>query len=236
MAKQDNNFMHKEFPKQFSKDDFWSQIKRTVDGKPVSEDDIDMIISQITSNLELEPNSHLLDIGCGNGALAARLFPYLKYYTGVDFSPYLLEVANEYFKPTGNIEYIEDDAVNFVSTYPNTKGIDKLLIYGCISYLSYLELETFLQHVASRFMDMRTVFIGNIPDKNKADEFFEQRDLTDYETDNENTPIGLWWHPNEIVQIANSSGFNATVAKMPDKFYAHRYRFDLVLERNKVRT
>ena len=41
MAKQDNSFMHKEFPKQFSKDDFWSQIKRTVDGKPVSEDDID---------------------------------------------------------------------------------------------------------------------------------------------------------------------------------------------------
>jgi hypothetical protein len=35
--KQDNSFMHKEFPKQFSKDDFWSQIKRTVDGKPVSE-------------------------------------------------------------------------------------------------------------------------------------------------------------------------------------------------------
>jgi len=82
MAKQDNDFMHKEFPKQFSKDDFWSQIKRTVDGKPVSEDDIDMIISQITSNLELEPNSHLLDIGCGNGALAARLFPYLNKYTG----------------------------------------------------------------------------------------------------------------------------------------------------------
>ena len=45
MDKRDNAFVHKEFPKQFSKDDFWSQIKRTVDGKPVSEENIDMIIS-----------------------------------------------------------------------------------------------------------------------------------------------------------------------------------------------
>jgi cyclopropane fatty-acyl-phospholipid synthase-like methyltransferase len=74
-----------------------------------------MIISQITLNLELGPNSHLLDIGCGNGALAARLFPYLNKYTGVDFSTYLLEVANEYFKPDSSIKYIEDDAVHFVS-------------------------------------------------------------------------------------------------------------------------
>ena len=232
MAKQDNNFMHKEFPKQFSKDDFWSQIKRTVDGKPVSEDDIDMIISQITSNLELEPNSHLLDIGCGNGALAARLFPYLNKYTGVDFSTYLLEVANEYFKPDSNIKYIEDDAVHFVSTYPYTAGIDQLLIYGCISYLSRLELEAFLQHVAARFMDMRTVFIGNIPDKNKAAEFFKKRNVKDYETDNENTPIGLWWRPDELILIANRSGFNANILKMPDTFYGHRYRFDLILKRN----
>ena len=232
MVKQDNDFMHKEFPKQFSKDDFWLQIKRTVDGKPVSEDDIDMIISQITSNLELEPNSHLLDIGCGNGALAARLFPYVNNYTGVDFSAYLLEVANEYFKPDSKIKYIEDDAVHFVSTYQDTKGMDKLLIYGCISYLSRLELKVFLKHVASRFMDLRTLFIGNIPDKNKAAEFFKKRNVKDYETDNKNTPIGLWWYPDELVLIANSSGFNANVLKMPDTFYGHSYRFDLILKRN----
>jgi len=232
MAKKDNDFMHKEFPKQFSKDDFWSQIKRTVNGKPVSENDIDMIISQITSNLELKPNSHLLDIGCGNGALASRLFPFLNKYTGVDFSAYLLEVANEYFKPNSNIKYIEDDAVHFVSTYLDTKGIDQLLIYGCVSYLSRLELETFLQHVAARFMDIRTVFIGNIPDKNKAAEFFKKRNVEDYKTDDENSPIGLWWHADELVLIANRSGFSANILKMPDTFYGHRYRFDLILKRN----
>jgi SAM-dependent methyltransferase len=236
MDRQDSDFIHKEFSKQFSKDDFWSQIKRTVDGKPVSEDDINMIISQITSNLDLTPDSHLLDIGCGNGALAARLFPYLNHYTGVDFSTVLLEVANEYFKPNNHINYIEDDAVHFVSTYPDTKGIDKLLVYGCISYLSHSDLEAFLQCVAARFGDLRTAFIGNIPDVHKAAEFFKKRDIKDYETGNENTPIGLWWRPDELIQIANSSGFNASALKMPDTFYGHHYRFDLVLKRSSDQT
>ena len=35
---------HKVYPKQFERDDFWSQIKRTVNGKPVSEEDSVQII------------------------------------------------------------------------------------------------------------------------------------------------------------------------------------------------
>ena len=38
-----------------------------------------------------------LDLGCGNAALANRLFPLIDKYVGLDFSKYLLKVAKDNF-------------------------------------------------------------------------------------------------------------------------------------------
>ena len=91
--------MHKEFPKSVGRDEFWKQIKRTVNGKEVSEEDISNIVKQITNHILPNKEDHLLDLGCGNGALASNFFPSIGQYTGVDFSEYLLGVAQEFFNP-----------------------------------------------------------------------------------------------------------------------------------------
>jgi len=231
MPDNEGDFIHKEFPKKFAKNDFWSQIKRTVNGKPVSENDIDMIISQIKGNMELQEGSHLLDIGCGNAALASRLFSYIARYTGVDFSAYLLEIANEFFRPGPHVNYVENDALTFIRSFEETKGVDKVLMYGCMSYLSRSDFTSFIEELSQRFKDVNTVFIGNIPDITKAEEFFSNREIEHYEVDNEKTPIGVWWDAEELLQIAASLGFSAETLKMPESFYGHHYRFDMVLRR-----
>ena len=47
------DYIHKEYPKTCRPDDFWGQVKRTVHGKPVSQDQIDMIIYAIRNGLSL---------------------------------------------------------------------------------------------------------------------------------------------------------------------------------------
>ena len=47
-----SEFLHKEYPKSFERTT-WSQIKRTVNGQPVSENQIDMIVTKVSNELEL---------------------------------------------------------------------------------------------------------------------------------------------------------------------------------------
>lgn len=225
------DFIHKEYPKRFARDAFWAQIKRTVNGQPVSEREINQVVEQITRHMQFSRNSHLLDIGCGNGALAARLFPSVEKYTGVDFSAYLLGIANEYFKPAPHIRYIEADARSFVGDTVPDPTIDKVLIYGCMSYFTRADFLIFWRNLSQRFQNVNTVFIGNIPDVNRAAEFFSGRNITNFAVDDNQTPIGVWWDPQQLLQLGPPAGFSAECLKMPSDFYGHYYRFDVVYRR-----
>ncbi len=227
----EDDHAHKVFPKQFERDDFWSQIKRTVNGKPVSEEDIELIVSQICDQLALAPGDHLLDLGCGNAALASRVFDRVARYTGVDFSSYLLEIATEYFSPDESVRYVEADAADYVKCCDQPEDFDKALCYGCMSYLSREDLLGLIGTLHDRFPKVSRVFLGNVPDRAKAAEFFAKREVVDYDLDDPRSPIGVWWDPEELTAAASSPGFSAQVVRMPEHFYGAAYRFDLLLTR-----
>ncbi len=48
---------YKEYPKTLPPDDLWGQVRRTVYGKPVSEDQIQMMVDAIVAGLELRPDT-----------------------------------------------------------------------------------------------------------------------------------------------------------------------------------
>src|SRR5277367_5743892 len=103
---------YNEYPKTLPHDDLWGQVRRTVHGKPVSEEQIQLIVDSIVRSLELGPATVLLDIGCGNAALTARLFRYCFQCLGVDSSEYLISIANERFA-SSNHAFIFKDAVEY---------------------------------------------------------------------------------------------------------------------------
>lgn len=56
-------------------------------------------------------NTHILDIGCGNGRFLTTLEGKNIYYTGIDFSKGLISVANERYSDRPNTEFLIGDAL-----------------------------------------------------------------------------------------------------------------------------
>lgn len=225
-----SEYLHKEYPKTVGRTEFWKQIKRTVNGREVSQEDISNIIFQIKKELELTYKDNLLDLGCGNGALASNFFKYLNKYVGVDFSDYLIEVANEFFW-NKNCVFIKNSIQDYLDEIDTDDQINKVLIYGCASYLSREDLKVSLSKIHKKFNKLEKIFIGNIPNLKCAKQFFLQRNILEYDTEDNKSLIGIWWSTKGLSKLVNDIGYEARILYMPKSFYSYNYRFDILLKK-----
>jgi cyclopropane fatty-acyl-phospholipid synthase-like methyltransferase len=225
-------WLHKEYPKTCAADDFWGQIKRTVNGKPVAQEQIDLIINAVLSGLNLTQADILLDLGCGNGALSRYFFPHLSGMLGVDFSAYLIEIAKQYFERKPFFIFFEGDIVSFVNKEASPDIFTKALCYGTFAYLSLQNARILLETMHRRFINVELFFIGNLPDKEKIDAFYKPGvDYAALINDNA-SPIGVWRSQDEMQRLAAETGWIAEIRRMPASFYAAHYRYDVLLRRN----
>ena len=111
-----SGYYYKEHPRTCDPEDFWGQVKRTVNSKPVSHDQIDMIVAAVCDGLALDRDDFVLDLCCGNGALTTYFFQRCAGGVGVDFSERLIEVARRHFVGKPAEEYLLQDAVEYVAT------------------------------------------------------------------------------------------------------------------------
>jgi SAM-dependent methyltransferase len=222
---------YKKHPKTCQPDDFWGQVKRTVNGKPVSQDQIDMIVTAVLEQLELKEDDFLLDLCCGNGALTSLLLEHSNGGLGVDFSEYLIKVANEHFSDPPNHSYILSDVIEFCENPLIPEKFTKMVCYGSFSYLETHRAERLLSLLADKFPNVKKAFIGNCPDKVKMPEFFGDRVIKPGIEDEADSPIGIWRTEAEFIKLANRCGWNAKSHQMPQAYYASHYRYDIVLSR-----
>ena len=221
---------YKEYPKTLPPDDLWGQVRRTVYGQPVSEDQIQMMVDAIVAGLELQPTSLLLDIGCGNAALGARLFPYCDQCLGVDFSEYLISVANTRFASPRHT-FICQDAVEYAALEAEPLRFDKALCFGMFAYLSDASAQQLLASLNQRFLNVSSVFIGNIPDPDCAASFFKDRDLAGIELDNPQSQIGVWRTREQLAAMAKAAEWRVRFQHMSPDFYQAHYRYNAIFER-----
>lgn len=213
-----------ERPKQFERNDFWQQVRRTINGKPVDELQIQLIVRQIVSVLRLEPSDKLLDIGCGNGALSVRLEPHIGELLGVDLSEYLIDVALEYFS-TSKMSF-EQKRVEDIIGQPAFRKFNKGLLYGVSSFLD----DETIARLVEWFIGQKTgvLMFGNVRDRNLAAEFYgSEPDVT--ELDNVGSSMGKWRTRDWYEQLAASIGVKVQFFKMPAEFYAAKYYFDVLI-------
>lgn len=223
--------LHKELPKTKAIDDYWGQVSRTVNGKPVSQEQIDMIVDVINKNLIFNKTDYLLDLGCGNGALSEYFFNSVSAFQGVDFSNFLINVAKNIFENSPKYTFLENDILSFLAAEANPEKYTKALCYGAFPYLPEADAFESLKILNSKFCNISLVFIGNLPDRNKADSFYyENIDYEQYLND-PMAAIGIWRTKKEMQLLAKRAGWEVKFTLMPKDFYGAHFRYDALLYR-----
>ena len=223
-------FDYDEYSRTRAVDDFLGQVRRTVQGVPVSGDQIKMIVETIRSALDMKSGDTLLDIACGNGALSHLLFDSCAEYLGVDLSEHLISVAKANFEALPYYQFIQQGAAEYVRSESRPERFSKMFCYGSFQYFSYADAAEVLRTLFEKFTNAQTIFIGNLPDKDLAAEFYKKEPDIDEIVDCY-TPIGIWRTRSEFAQLANEAGWNVKFSTMPAEFYASYYRYDALLSR-----
>jgi SAM-dependent methyltransferase len=219
----------KEHPKTLDPNDFWGQVRRTVHGKPVSDAQIALIVAAIRNGLQFSREDVVLDLACGNGALSSYFFDECRWLHGVDYSPYLVEVATGRFQVPGKSTFMFDDAAHYVQNEPDPGRFTKALCYGSFAYFPEADARQVLRGLRKRFVNVTRLFIGNLPDLDRARHFYPpEKDYTP-ELKDHAAPIGIWRSEAEFRTLAADEGWELKASIMPPEFYAAHYRFDALL-------
>lgn len=223
-------FDHDAYAKSRAPDDFWGQVRRTVNGVPVSDDQIKLIIETIRSALNLKLDDTLLDIACGNGALSHLLFDSCSGYLGVDLSEHLISVAKENFEKLPGKQFLQQGAAEYVRSETSPARFSKALCYGSFPYFPAADAAEVLRTLHDKFTNVQSVFIGNLPDKDRAAEFYKRPPNTEELADCF-SQIGIWRTRDEFARLASDTGWRVKFSTMPDRFYSSYYRYDALLSR-----
>jgi cyclopropane fatty-acyl-phospholipid synthase-like methyltransferase len=220
---------YKEYPKTLPPDDLWGQVRRTVYGKPVSDEQIQMILDSLRNGLKLTKSDRLVELGCGNGAISRFLFADCAEFVGVDFSDYLISVAQRKFQKPG-FSFVVKDALLYLRSEPDPGRFSKALCNAVLSYLSDEQVGLILTELARRFTGITTLFLGNLPDRERAHLFFPAHVDFSAELDDPASQIGQWRSPDQIEALAAEAGWRTRIERMPDAYYQSHYRYNAVLE------
>jgi SAM-dependent methyltransferase len=220
----------KVYPNTLCPTDFWGQVKRTVNGKPVSEHQIAMIVDTVSQALQLQPQDCLLDLACGNGALSQHFFDQCKEFLGVDFSAALIEVARTNFEQPKQ-QFVLADVGHYVQHEPMPGRFTKVLCYGSFPYFPEEIARLVLRQLHTSFQSVERVFIGNLPDLTRQSDFFTDGLDHTHELKDPESKIGIWRSEEEFRALAADCEWVATIQRMPQGFYAAHYRYDVLLTR-----
>lgn len=228
---QKKHSFYKEYPKNCNPDDFWGQVKRTVNGVPISQDQINMIVNAIVTGLALNKQDKLLDLCCGNGALSTLVFKHCESGLGVDFSEFLISVANANFAAPPSQTYILQDVIEFCENPIKPDIFSKVVCYASFAYIEPAMAETLLHALNKNFPNVERAFIGNCPDKDFLSAFYGDRPFVAGSENDPESPIGVWRTQDEFISLAEHCGWQATIQKMPEEYFASYYRYDVILSR-----
>lgn len=206
------------------------QVGKTLNGKPLPDDQVELIAWSAAKALKLTGRDLLIDLCCGNGLITERVAPLVSRAWAVDFSKGLIEVAKRN-SAAANIKYAHADVLNLDAGY--FAGHRKVLMNESLQHFSESDLRLLLEKM-SIVEEGSLIYFAGIPDREKLGIYYDTPEkMAFYESrEQEGRPhMGRWWLQAEICAIASSLGFRPAVVPQQPSMVTSYYRFDVLLEK-----
>ena len=207
--------------------DPWRQVYRTVGNEPVDSAQIRIIAEMAVRGLALDPSDVLLDLCCGNGALGRVIFSRCGGGLGVDFSERLIAEARAIDMP-GRVAFELADVAGYVAAERDPARFTKASCLGSFQLLEPAEAEAVLSTLRARFVGLRLLFLGELPDRDRIGAFYGAAVPPGVENDHE-APIGIWRTREDFDKLARATGWNASFDAMPSQYHGAHYRYNAIL-------
>jgi trans-aconitate methyltransferase len=221
-----------------SVEEMLAQVGKTMFGKPVSTDELDLLVDHVAARLDLSPQTVALDLGCGNGLVTSRLAERVAAVVGIDYSPTLVADAQRHSQ-LPNVRYLQADL-----SRPSTVDLSRVDLPAIHSAVPPFDAAWSIEVVQNLDPDGLTALLhwlttiakpgfrllaSGIPDIERIREFYDTEERWQHHLDNESQgreQMGRWWSRAEVLQAADSAGYTAEIGELPERYYTARYRFD----------
>lgn len=223
-----------EAPKEHEETDFLRQVGKTVGGNPITPEQFDLLVEQLSAGLAIDESDRVLDLCCGNGLLTHRLASRCHEIVGVDYSQPLIEVAKAHHCPA-NARYLQASVLEIDRESLGSKEpFDKIYMYEALQHFNPIELDFLLERLELICRPGGRVYFGSVPDRARLWFFYdtpERRAEFERRVAAGTEAIGTWWDRDTVVGHAVAHGFDwQFIEQHPDLHTAH-YRFDVLLTR-----
>ena len=218
-------------PQAFDPADRARQAEWTFDGDPLPADVVLAHVSEIVARLELTHESRLLDLCCGNGFITEQLADHCAAVVGVDFSDYLVDVAERETRHP-RVRYQRGDVLRLDELDPPLEGrFDRVLMLGSLQYFAPDDLDRILAGLAPLMSPGAVILLRDIPNRALRWRFYRtgrQRLTHLWNSIGGQDALGTWWETGWIESRVGALGWSATFPVSADPDSA-RYRFDAQL-------
>jgi len=227
----DNNYwinFWKDYTINVSGEDEQSQVLRTLNKQPISEELWNYTLNEIDAVFKVSKGEKLLDLCSGNGLLA-------KHFVNKGASVIAVDISEELLKNISNIKNIEPINLDIRLLDFKENSFDKIIFYAGIQYLNNIEALILLKNIFKWLKPNGSVFIGDIPDYKKRWEFFNTEERLQVFFDNilaDKAIVGNWFEREWFDNLTKYIGFSyGEFLQQNEKLIYSSYRFDYLYKK-----
>jgi cyclopropane fatty-acyl-phospholipid synthase-like methyltransferase len=202
------------------------RVLRVENGREVDPRAFERVRRDVAVNLEVRPDSRVLDLCCGNGLLTAAVEPCCRRVLAVDFCVGLLREVPRRTRGRTLVAAADVSALEVRAGY-----FDRALLAAALQHFDEASATRLFRKVSELLTADGVFLVTDVPDRDRIWHFFDDDARRDayFASCAEGKPIlGTWFDGRWLARLARHAGFaSAEVLAQPASYPYARYRFDL---------